>query len=279
MTREVDNFMRSSLWAVSMILLAATYAVLGQGTAQQKPENAELLRKARAAFYSLRAEGMTQFTCSIDPNWTALLKTSGVTDPKALDPAVAKLNQLRFIVTVDRNGSAKITHNEIPAENAQVSEGLKQIYSGMEQMTGGFFQTWSLFVIDQPLPLPGTAISLESNDREYLIKYVEDVASVAVNMNKDYSVTSVHTTTADFDSLISPRFTASGKGLLMNAYDAKYVGTGGKDKTELNVVLDYQDVSDLKLPKNLAIKGTYNGAPFAVEVVFSACTASKTPGK
>ncbi|HEX7286783.1 MAG TPA: hypothetical protein VF532_11420 [Candidatus Angelobacter sp.] len=218
---------------------------------------------------------MKQFTCSMNPNWTALLKTQGVNDPKVLDPAAAKLSQLHFKVDVNGDGNAKISHNEIPAENDQVAEGLKQIYGGMEQMTTGFFQTWSVFVINPPLPDPDTPIELETTPNQYRIKYLEGATRVGVDMGKDYSVTSVHASTADFDSVIRPRFTASGKGLLMNGYDASYQGTGGKDKTELQVALEYQDVSGMKVPRKLELKGSYNGASFAVEVVFDGCTASK----
>lgn len=263
---------RGLLWVAALCAFAIS---VPRASGFQQPDKAELLKKARAAYYSLKTEGMTGFTCAMVPNWTALLQTQGVTDPATLTPAVEKLNQLHFSVTVDGNGAAKVTHNEISAENQKVAEGLKQIYSGMEQMTTGFFQTWSVFVVNPPLPEPDTEIELEKAAAEYRIRYNEGATKVGVNMGKDYAVSSVKATTADFDSVIRPHFAKSGKGFLMSSYEAQYEGTGGKDKTELQVALDYQDVSGMKLPQKLNLKGSYNGTPFQVEVAFSDCTASK----
>jgi hypothetical protein len=269
-----------SLKLVRYVLLLFAAAGAFAQTKPQSPnpkqaENDELLKKGRAAYYSLKTEGMTGFTCALTPNWTAMLKTQGVVDPAVLGPAVDKLSRLRFTVVVDGKGAAKVAHNEVSAENAKVAEGMKQIYEGMEQMTTGFFQTWSVFVVDPPLPEPGTEIEVEIGAAQYAIKYNEGATVVKISMGKDYAVNSMQATTTDFDSMIRPVFSKSPKGLLMNGYNAKYEGAGGKDKTDLQVALEYQDVAGFKLPLKLDLKGSYDGSPFQVEVAFSGCSATK----
>ncbi len=272
--------MKHSRFVWFALLLIAAGSARAQSTPKaaadpRQSEKVKLLKDARAAYYSLKAERLTEFTCAVIPDWLLLLKAQGVSDPDVLARANQLLSGIHFNVTVDGEGTAKLTHNEISAENQGVAEGLKQIYSGMEQMTTGFFQTWSAFVVNPPLPEPGTEIELNATAGEYRIGYKEGAAQVEALIGLDYSVSLLKVVTKDFESVLRPRFTASGKGFLMSGYDADYLGTGGKDKTVLHVGLEYQDVSGLKLPQVLNLKGSYNDAPFQVDVRFSNCTLSK----
>jgi hypothetical protein len=239
-----------------------------------KKANLEVLKKARASYYSLKSEGMAGFQCDMTPNWASLLADQRQADPAAIDAAIARLNQLHFSVVVDADGAAKVTHNEIAADNEKMAEGLKQVYSGMEQMTTGFFQTWSVFVVNPPLPDLTTEFTLE-NGAQYGLSYKDGATDVVTVMGRDFAVRSLTVTATDFVSILNPRFAKTPKGLLMNAYDADYQGAGGKDKTELHVTMDYQTVQGLQVPQKLGLKGSYNGSPFQVEVAFSGCTATK----
>jgi hypothetical protein len=81
--------------------------------------------------------------------------------------------------------------------------------------------------------------------------------------------------TADkFVSTIKPQFASTPKGYLLIGYDADYQGATGDDRTVLQVNIENQKVSSLQIPQKLALKGSYNGSPFAVEVTFSGCTAT-----
>jgi hypothetical protein len=156
-----------------------------------------------------------------------------------------------------------------------MAEGLKQVYGGMEQMTVGFFQTWTVFVVTPPLPEPTTEFQLESGSQQYSLSYKDGDTDVLTLMGKDFAVSRLTVTAKDFVSILRPRFTKTSKGYLMNAYDADYKGSGGKDTTELHVTIDYQSVEGLQLPQKLSLKGSYNASPFQVEVTFSGCTAAR----
>jgi hypothetical protein len=236
----------------------------------QTADQRAVIEKARNAYYSLKREGMPSFQCDMTPNWAALLQSQRAADPERIDAAVERLKGLHFSVTVAADGAAKVAHNEIKADNPQMAEGLSQVYKGMEQMTTGFFQTWSVFVVSPPLPEVATAFKLE-NGAEYALTYKDGGTDVATVMGKDFAVRSLKVTAADFVSVLNPRFTNTPKGLLMNAYDADYQGADGKDKTELHVAIGYQMVAGLQLPQKLDLKGSYSGSPFQVEVTFSGC--------
>jgi hypothetical protein len=256
--------------AACAVMLLAPSAYCFQPTAKL-----EVLKKARASYYSLKSEGMSGFRCDMTPNWASLLEEQHKTDPAAIDAAIARLKQLHFSVDVAADGAAKVTHNEITADNEQMAQGLGQIYSGMEQMTTGFFQTWTVFVVTPPLPELTTAFEMENQPQQYSLSYKDGATDVVTVMGRDFAVSSVKVNSKDFESVIKPQFSKTAKGYLMTAYNADYEGTGGKDKTELKVAIDYQPVEGLQVPQKLGLKGSYNGSPFQVEVTFSGCTATR----
>src|SRR5229473_436856 len=108
--------------------LASAFAQAG---ASQPPDKLEILKQARQAYYSLKSEGFAQFQCGMDPNWKALLAEQRKANPESIDRAIERLKLIHFLVTVDANGAAKVTHNEITADNEDMAKGLAQIYGGM----------------------------------------------------------------------------------------------------------------------------------------------------
>jgi hypothetical protein len=248
---------------------------LPQTVGSQQSGNIEILKKARQSYYSLKSEGMAQFQCNISPNWAALLAETRKTNPAAFDKTMGMLKQLSFSVTVAANGSIKVLHSEIPADNEQTAKGLSQIYSGMEQMISGFFQTWSIFVLTPALPEPDSDFKLEDGGREYRLSYKDGPTEVLTTMGKDFAISMVKVTAKDFDSTLWPRFTKTANGFLLTGYQAEYKGKGGADKTELQVIFDYQVADGLQVPHKLNLKGVYNQSPFQVEVTFVGCHATK----
>jgi X-X-X-Leu-X-X-Gly heptad repeat protein len=137
-----------------LIFLACSAIVLALPSlsSAQQPDKSETLKKARRSYYSLKDEGLTEFQCTMAPNWAFLLAEQRKADPTGMDPAIQKLHALHFGLSLGLDGNAKVTHNELATENEQVASGLKQVNSGMEQMASGFFQTWSAHTISPALP-------------------------------------------------------------------------------------------------------------------------------
>ena len=76
--------------------LALLPLVAGEALADSKPT----LDAARAAYYSLRREGLTSFTCLVTPNWDLLLASRWRTDPAATAKAYKAFSSLTFGVEV-----------------------------------------------------------------------------------------------------------------------------------------------------------------------------------
>jgi len=236
----------------------------------------EIITQARQAYYNLRNEGLDGFTCSITPNWNALLEDVRKTDPAGADRAVTTLSRLHFTVTLGKDGKVQITHNDLPGETKEMMDALQQIYGGMEQMTSGFFDTWSLFMLNPPFPAVDSEYQLEALGPQYRLSYKDGEASVVTTMSRDFALDDLHVTTAVFDSSIHPQFIKTSKGLLFTGYVADYQSNKPGEATHLKVQIGYQDVSGLQLLRTLDLSGTYGGSPFSVGLTFSGCQATKS---
>jgi hypothetical protein len=241
----------------------------------QQADKTATLKKARQSYYSLRDEGLNEFQCTMSPNWAFLLSEQRKVDPAGIDSAVQKLQGLHFGLSLGLDGDAKVTHNELTAENEQVASGLKQVYSGMEQMATGFFQTWSAYMMSPALPQPTSEFQLESVGSDYRITYKEGAADVTTTMGQDYAISAMRVKTAEFDSTIKPQFKKSPKGLLLTSYQAIYRGATAAEATDLDVTIDYQEINGLQFPQEIVLAGSYGSTPFKAKVNFTSCQATK----
>lgn len=250
------------VWAVT-----AT-AVLAAPPAAKAVDKAALLKEARKAYYSLSRERMDHFRCTLVPDWKMVLQDQKI-DPEVQERAIASLNDIRFTLTVDRHGVASVTHTSPAAENEQKAAALRQIYDGMEQMTVGFFQTWSVFMVDPPLPEADTPFRLEELGAWHILRYEEaGGARIETTLARDFSVSATKVVTGDFQSTITPSFARTAKGYVLVGYQATYRTAAAAEATDLTVTIENQEVGGLTLPRKMDLGGSYGGKPFHVVVSF-----------
>ena len=264
---------RNSGLARCFFLLLAV-VMLAPATPAQNFDKKAVIKQARQAYYSLKDQGLADFQCGLTPNWRSLLNEQKL-DAETVNRASALLDKIHFSMTLPAAGNAQVTHNEVSADNPQAAEGLKQIYSGMEQMTTGFFQTWSAFSMTPALPEIAGDYQLEKTGNEYRLTYKDGAADIVTMFDQNFAITYLKTTAPEFDSTMRPKFMKTPKGLLLSGYSATYAGKSAADTTELQVAIDYQEVDTLQLPQRLDLKGSYGGSPFHVEVTFAECHATR----
>lgn len=234
------------------------------------PNKKEIITKARQSYYNLRTQGLASYRCDLTPNWDSLLAGTRKKDPASADKAVKTLSQIHFSMSLDADNKVQITHNQPPpAVNAEQASGFDQIFSGMQEMITGFFQTAEIYILGTPFPEVNSEYQLEDQGGHYLLSYKEGEAAVVVIMDKDLVMSSVTVTTSAYTSTIQPQFLKNSKGLLLTGYMAIYKSKSPGEDTQLNVQVVYQEVNGLQLPQKLNLSGSYGSNPFAVEVGFS----------
>lgn len=259
--------MRGDMGLMRWVRLGGIGVCAAGALVAQPADQAAFLNKARQAYYSQSKERMDKFQCQLVPNWKLMLEEQKLA-PEIVAAAVGKLGGIRFTLTLDRKGVSTITHSTVSAENDQVADGLKQVYSGMEQMTTGFFQTWSIFMVNPPLPEPKVPFRLEELGAWHILRYEEGASSIETTLGKDLAVSAMKIVDKAFHCTISPTFAKTAKGLVLVGYQASYRSTSAGEATDLNVTLVNQELNGLVVPKKMDLRGTYGSTPFHVEVAF-----------
>ena len=238
-------------------------------------DDKEVIKQARGAYYGLATHHFVSFNCNVTPNWEALLQEQRKANPANADRVIKKLSGIRFTVSLQKSGSATITHTSVAATNDKEAAGLKQVYDGMQQMVTGFFDTWTAFMRTPPLPEPDGVHQLVDQGGQWLLSYKDGSADVVTVMKKDFVIRELKVKSPAFASTIQPQFTHSREGLILAGYQADYHSANPSEATQLQVRMTYQGVNQLQLPKKLNIVGSYGGSPFGIEVTFSNCKATK----
>ncbi len=261
--------MKSKIAVASLVLLLA-----GAGMAQSAADR-QILTNAHEAYYSLRTQGVNSFQCDVTPDWNSLLQDERKSKPDAADAAIKILNQLHFVVNFGADGKSHMTHNELTGQTQEMNKALAQIYGGMEQMSSGFFDTWSLFMFNKPFPEASTKFELQPIGALYTLHYLESGSDIVTTMSKDLAISQLVVTTTEFHSSIHPTLTKSANGFLLSGYDADYDSGKPEELTHLNVVVDYQMVSGVEMLQKLDLKGSYGGSKFSVQLGFQGCQITK----
>ncbi|HET6841689.1 MAG TPA: hypothetical protein VFK06_08370 [Candidatus Angelobacter sp.] len=182
---------------------------------------------------------------------------------------------MQFITRLSSDSSVKLTHNDLTGQSSEMMTALRQIYSGMEQMASGFFDTWKLFMLSPPFPAAASEYQLERVGPRYRLSYKEDSANVVTSMEKDFAIKEMRVSTPEFDSTIRPDFARTARGFVLNGYEADYQSQKPEETTHLKVHMDYQEVAGLQMLKKLNLMGTYGGSSFAIELAFGGCKVTK----
>jgi hypothetical protein len=246
-------------------------AILPAAGAGQTAHDQEIMRQARRAYYNLRKEGLVEFQCEMIPDWNAILAAQGAADASANQRAMRTLEQLRFRVFMGADDNVKVTHTVVDSSNSRETEGLQKIYGGMEQMVVGIYTTVSPFLLTSPFPTEETPFHLEEVDGAYRLAYKEGSADVETRMGKNYGVSELKVTTAEFTSSIWPTFLKNPKGLLVNGYRATYKGANAPGEIGLLVDMAYQEVSGLQLFQALKVTANVGGETSRINVQFAGC--------
>lgn len=248
-----------------LILLSFCFPPAHLAQAQSQSNNGEVIRQASASYYGLRKHGLTEFQARVTPTWEVTVK-----DVASNPEALKVLRSLKSTILFKADNDVKVTHDVgIKAPNAEVEEGFKQIFDGIEKMLDGFFTTWTMFMFDSPFPPPDGDFQLKDFGSTYLLTYKETDADVAFTMTKDFSITELKVVSPTFSSSISPQLIKTEKGFILTGYTANYVPAKGPGKVELNIQIDNQDVNGLKLPQRLRVHSVLDGEAYETELVFS----------
>src|SRR5215470_15289788 len=114
--------------AVRLFLLSllCCCALSSLSSAQVVANKQQIISQARHGYYDLTKEGLSDFQCSVTPNWDALLAEERKNDAAGADAAVKILSQIHFTAKFGQDGKVQLTHNSVTPENAQQADAFSK---------------------------------------------------------------------------------------------------------------------------------------------------------
>jgi hypothetical protein len=243
-----------------IMICALTVAVSGQPA---PPQSQEVIGQARNAYYNLRKQGFSGFKAAIEPNWEVTL------GPAATKENLKIFQALRFAMAVDANGAVTVTHEVADTEKLKVGPYVRQIHDNVQRLVASFFGMWAGFMVRSPFPEHETQIRVENSGGERRLSYTAESVDVVLTMTNDLLITEWKRTGPGARRIINPLFQKTDEGLLLNSYKSLFEPVGEGIKTTLEFTIEYQDVSGMKLPHKIEIRGVHGNEPIAAELTFN----------
>jgi hypothetical protein len=244
-----------------LALLITIYQLTASVSGQSASAGSEdVIGQARRSYYSLPRHGFNGFEATIEPNWKITLGPTATPENLKIFPA------LHFTVTVDATGAATVTQ-VAAGQKTKIEPYVKQIHDHMQQLVARFFRTWALFMISSPFP--DSQIKIERFDNRYRLLYAVQSAEVRLTMTHDLLIEELRITDPMSRRTVNPVFRNTSDGLVLTGYRTVFEPVGPGSKSTLQTMIDYRDVSGLKLPNKIHITGMNGVEPIEAELKFN----------
>lgn len=231
------------------------------------PDPATLTAAIRDSFY--HPDEMSSLNCTVSIDWPALFASLKVTPPAERLKTLSGVN-IRFLSV--RGKSANITFEWSSGtidKREQFEEGMKQMLGGWDQMYWPLFATPLIgnaaeITKVEPLADGGAEVYISSPDTKVVVTVDQE------NLPKHYTVDSpVIKGTMDVRYVPSPKPVAGDLHRISGMDVAERIGTS---TINVKIGLDYQEVSEFYIPKNISYDV---GGAFALSMEFSGCSVLK----
>jgi hypothetical protein len=244
---------------VSLVTICASTVPFA---AHLSPTNGgDVIDRARGAYYNLTRHGFDGFQARIEPNWEVILAQT------ATPQNLKAFHAVRFSITVDARGAVIVRHEIEDKQKTGVERYVNQIHDDVQRLVASFFRTWGFFMIGSPFP--ESQVKIETSDKQYHVFYTLQSDEDMLTMSDDLLIGEARFSGLTSKRAIRPIFLKTSQGLLLTNYHTDYepIGPGIKLTSETSVV--YQDVSGMKLPNRIYIKGMYGSELYEAEFTFN----------
>ncbi len=234
----------------------------------------EVIQRARQSLYSLKTDGLIEFSCQASLDFDAAYKDIKMDDIGRTQMLPAARN-IRFQVAVGPSGAANVSHQFAEAPpNQEVADRLKNVAGGMEQIISGFFQTWSNLMIGSPFTGSPDEYQVDELPDGYRVMADAGTTHVEILLDRNYMLTSLAARTSDFDGTVRPHFTKRKDASLLQSYDATYKTTGASSQ-DLSMKIEYQDLEGLPIPHTIEVIMTLPQGHIDAPITLSNCQVKK----
>ena len=253
--------------SASVLLACVTTVAAAQRLAA--PERTTVLVSAAKAYYNARQLGFREFACVAKPDW-ALLIGSASENAEGLK----LLNAQHYYLKLNVDDQVELTHKSDFVPPKEVEKDLKDLFTGMQEMTSGFFAIWSAFALRNPFPEPASKCEVLSSASGYEVLCDEPSSKIVTLLTKDFSITEIRAKVLNTTIVIRPVFNKTPQGFILAAYDSDAdMPDGSKVKSHVEVVYDAQ--AAYRLPSRIKLDGNMRGQKAKIDLILDGYQITK----
>jgi hypothetical protein len=213
----------------------------------------EIIRSARQSYYSLKAQGVTEFRCQVSLNWESIANALKADNPVGRAQILPVLKRTHFELLVGRDGASTASRrSDVAPPTEEVAQRIRKVTDSTEKMLTGFIHTWSGFMMNSPLPDADSEYQLEDLGERYRLTYKEGPGNVVTSMTHDFAIDETTLTLPGFEATFHPHFTGNKNGLVLVDYEATFK-VASSDPGQMSVKIEYRGVEGLSLPSTVAV--------------------------
>jgi len=210
-----------------------------------------VLLNTNQALYNLKAHGLDGFNCNVVVDWDAAFNSLKV-ESEMRENLLPNARNMKVKVTVGPSGAASVSHEFGQAPSSQqVADRLRQLAEGLDQILGGFFQTWSQLMINTPLAGSESAYQMEETADGYRLLADDGNTHVVVSINRDFVIYAIEAKTPAVEGVVRPHFITHEGGLIVDSYVGEFKINDSSQR--LSVDVRYQDIGTFVLPRSINV--------------------------
>ena len=240
--------------ALLVLLLCALVSAFASDTK-------DVIKNARASYYSLKDQGLKSFTCEVTPDWRKFLESATHKSLSADDPVLKKFEGLRFTVAIDEKGNPTVT--PLMADGSAIPPNLDEMISGFKEMISGFYEMWTPLVLTNPFNGEQEGLTIKQEGDSFHL-FGEGV-NAGMFLDKDYVITKMNTSSEGSKIVLFPVFEKTAKGLLLTSVK----GDINEGAQKLQADIQYREIQGLQLPNTVAFNVVIPSQPILIDLAFS----------
>lgn len=248
-----------------LTIYALTVSVSGHPA---RTSSQDVIGQARAAYYNVGRHGFNGFEAALDPKWEVILGST------ATEENLKIFRALRFAVSVDTRGAVTVTHVVLGAKTKRLEPYRKQVQYNIQRLVSAVIGTWATFMVNSPFP-DESQIKLEQTANGYHLFYSIESRDVMLTLTNELLISERQILDAGARRTIKPVFQKTTDGFLLTGYHSVFAPLGEGIRTTLDIKIDHQVVSKMKLPRKIQLKGTYGNEPIEAELTLHSVRAER----
>ena len=234
--------------AASVCLFAPSLLQTAAHAQAATPESR--IQLAKALYYTPTSTGLKSFHCDVVVDWKDLLARFGAGELPATNPTLVYLQSVKLSLDDNLTGAGAL--NWIPPAGAPAEdESAAKIRGGMQQMIGGFFQSWNPFMNGSYIPTLDATTTAKAEGDGVVVHTGDASTNVIEHFDKNMLFTEMHVTNADVDVTAHPTYISTPKGLIVTAIKSEVHQPPTAAALIVTMATTYAPVSTYQLPSNL----------------------------